>query len=288
MNKIGLGTAQFGSNYGINNKKGKVSEEEAFEVFDFASANGVDLLDTALAYGESEITIGNYIRKRGRKFKIVSKLPSCSASEISRLFNSSLNNLAVDDLYGYLVHDFEQLEKYPGTWKILESLKADGKIKKIGFSLYYPKQLVSILSRNIKFDIIQLPYNIFDRRFGPYFPELADKGVEIHTRSVFLQGLVFKKPDALGGYFEKIKNKVSSLHSICRQRGIPLEALCINFAVLNGYIKKVIIGVDCLNNLRDAVLSSRYIENVQEIADRLDIFTEDDEKIILPLNWISR
>ena len=95
-NKIALGTAQFGMDYGINNTRGKLPKNEVFEILNLASKSGVDTLDTAYSYGESETLIGEFIAKNKKGFHIISKLPKCEISEVENILNSSLFKLNID------------------------------------------------------------------------------------------------------------------------------------------------------------------------------------------------
>lgn len=284
-NKIALGTAQFGMDYGINNQRGKIAEKEVFDILYEASRSGIDTLDSAYAYGNSEAVIGNFIRESKKYLKIISKSPKCEIGEMDNIFESSLKQLGINAFYGYLIHSFDHYRKYPEIWNIIEKLKSNEKIEKIGFSLYFPSELDYILENNLNIDIIQVPYSIFDQRFAQYFQDLKNKNIEIHVRSVFLQGLVFKNPVELDNYFIKIKDKLINLNSLSIKQNIPMVALCLNFAALNKYIDKVVVGVDSLDNLKEIVSSLDYISGVRKILDEVSSFREDDENTILPLNW---
>ncbi|MBW2993081.1 aldo/keto reductase, partial [Candidatus Woesearchaeota archaeon] len=190
-----------------------------------------------------------------------------------------------DKLYGYLIHDFKTFKEHEGMLGVLKQLKGEGKIEKIGFSLYSPIELKYLLQNNISFDVVQVPYSIFDQRFSRYFSLLKEKGVEVHIRSVFLQGLVFKNPDKLEGRFAKVKNKLLKLRNLSDRLNIPISSLCINFALLNEYVDKVIIGVDSLNNLKENIPSMRDKLRIKEIYSNLKNLEETDENIILPVNW---
>ena len=284
-NKIALGTTQFGLDYGISNKTGQIPESQVFEILNESIRSGINVLDTAYAYGNSEQVIGDYVKEHGNVFKIVSKLPECDPKDVKNIFESSLKRLDVDSLYGYMCHSFQHYRDNPEIWAILRDLKSDGKIEKIGLSLYYPSELEYIIENKVDVDIIQVPYNIFDRRFEQYFPVLKKMRVEIFVRSVFLQGLVFKNPSELDDHFVKMKYKITQLHLLAAELNISIAALCLNFTILNEFVDQVVVGVDCMQNLKDIVSSSNHLFDVKNNLLNLNSFREDDEKIILPINW---
>lgn len=284
-NKIALGTAQFGLDYGISNKTGQIPENQVFEILNESIRSGIDVLDTAYAYGNSELVIGNFVKEHENVFKIISKLPECNPNDVKNIFESSLERLGVDSLYGYMCHSFQHYRDNPEIWNMLEDLKSEGKIEKIGLSLYYPSELEYIIENKIDIDIIQVPYNVFDRRFEEYFPVLKKMGVEIFVRSVFLQGLVFKEPFELDDYFAKIRSKIINLHSLAAELNIPIAALCLNVAILNEFVDQVVVGVDSIQNLKEIISSSVYHDDVKNIIPKLYSLREDDENIILPINW---
>jgi len=284
-NKIALGTVQFGMNYGINNKRGKIPSHEVFEILTEALSSGIDTLDTASVYGNSEEVIGEFIKENKKDFKVVSKLPRCDFNEIEKAVDDSLKKLSIKKLYGYLVHNFTDYKGNPAIFNKLRTIKSDGKINKTGFSIYFPEELEYIYKKEKKVDIIQVPYNIFDRRFEKYFERLKKAGTEIHVRSIFLQGLFLKNPDKLDKHFVKAKEKIRNLNLLSKKINIPIIALCLNFAVFNRFIDKVIVGIDNIANLKEILDSIRYFADFKEISDKLQDFRERDENIILPMNW---
>lgn len=285
MNRIILGTAQFGMDYGINNKRGRIPQKEAWEILDEAIRAGVDTFDTASLYGASETVLGTYIKNCSQKLKIISKLPACKVEEVENIFFGSLEKLNINKFYGYLIHNFQFYKENKQLWDFLEKLKKEGKIEKIGFSLYFPNELDYILERNLKIDLIQIPFSIFDQRFLPYFPELKNRGIEINARSVFLQGLVFMDPEALNSRLTGIKEKLKNLKTFSRESKLSIVTLCINFVLLNNMIDKVVVGVDNLKNFKEIMTSLNDNSKVKEIMPELSEFREDNETIILPFNW---
>jgi len=167
--KLALGTVQFGLNYGINNKAGVLDDSDLLNLLKFAKFNKIYTLDTAHSYGDSEKRLGNLLHSIISDFNLVSKAPKGTNSEnIKRFLIESLKRLKVNSIYGFLFHDFNDYLNDKNTFQSLLQLKKDQLVNKVGFSVYYPRQIEILLSDDIKFDLIQLPYNLADRRFEKY------------------------------------------------------------------------------------------------------------------------
>lgn len=285
MVKLALGTAQFGIDYGINNQRGKVPPREVGLILDQASGAGIELLDTAAAYGESETVIGAYLKESGGTFKVVSKVPKGPAEMINETAANSLAVLGLRQLYGYLVHDFASFIADRGLWLAVQGLRAAGKVEKIGFSLYYPAELDHLLENKIAFDLLQVPYNVFDRRFEKYFPELKRRQIEVHTRSAFLQGLVFKAPIDLTPEFHPLKEKLQRLNSLAKEHALSIVSVCLNFCLVNESIDRVVVGVDSLANLSEILKAAEEIAGISPLLSRLNPLNETDENLLVPANW---
>lgn len=283
--KIGLGTVQFGLDYGISNQRGKISHQEVASILKLSIKSGIDVLDTARLYGDSEEVLGEVLEDK-QEFKIVSKLPS-TADKVSTELEQSLRLLKRSSLYAYLFHDFLHFENKPYLWKQLVEERHKGRINKIGFSLYYPEQLENLWNQKIDIDIVQIPYNIFDRRFEPYFSELKRKRIEVHVRSVFLQGLFFMKKESLSSHFDSVKNKLFQLRELAIQNKISLSALPLYFVLKNSLIDKVILGISSFSDLNENLKTINSFEEIQKRNISLEKFREDDENIILPFLWQS-
>lgn len=284
-NKTCLGTAQFGSDYGIANKKGKISKEEVFRILEHAYNSGIDTIDTAYSYGESEEIIGEFISKSENRFNIISKMPDLESFEVNKYFQQTLKRLKQARIYGYLVHRFDNLNMDKKLWNRLKSLEQRGLVHKIGVSLYKREELDYLLKSDIHFDIVQVPYNIFDQRFEGYFSNLRRNGIEIYTRSVFLQGLFFLKMDEINKSFQPAKDMIEKLYRISSEHSIPIYALCLCFVLLNPFIDKVIIGVDSVEQLSQNIDSIEYLDRTKSIYGLLKSLKFHDEKVILPYNW---
>jgi aryl-alcohol dehydrogenase-like predicted oxidoreductase len=276
--KLALGTAQFGLNYGINNSNGQIKMSDIQEILAFANSANLEILDTAFSYGNSEENLGYFDLN---SFKIISKLPPCKVDDVEAILVRSLERLRQTKLYGYLFHHFSTYQEDEKTIEKLQELRAKGKIQKIGFSLYNPNELEILFDKNIDFDLVQVPYNLFDQRFDAYFPLLKSKGIEIHTRSAFLQGLFFRDLNKIPKHFKSVLPQLSQLN----QYEINKNALCLNFVVSNPNIDKVVIGVDNVEQLKMNVDSLKELSKVQLIRTKLRTLQVDNEQIINPTFW---
>jgi aryl-alcohol dehydrogenase-like predicted oxidoreductase len=281
--KLALGTAQFGLNYGVNNQKGIPHDFEISKIFKHAKINGIDLLDSASAYGDAEKKIGNL---SNFEFKIVSKFSKViNARELFNQLNSTLSVLKQESLFAYLAHNPDLLIKYPILWEELLIRKNNGTILKIGYSLYTTEQLERLLKLGMVPDLVQLPYSLLDRKFENYFEHLKSLGTEIHTRSAFLQGLYFYDLKALPSKFEPLRNELTQLITICRENQIKIGSLALNFALNNTQIDKVVIGVDSLEQLKKNLIFSTEFEIQNDLIKQIKNIETKFPEMLNPVNW---
>ncbi|AFM05858.1 putative oxidoreductase, aryl-alcohol dehydrogenase like protein [Bernardetia litoralis DSM 6794] len=281
ISKIGVGTVQFGLDYGISNTKGKVSPNEVSQILKLAEDNRIAYLDTARAYGNSEQVLGMNLKN---SFNIVSKI-SPAAKNAHQEIKISLENLQIEKLYAYLFHDFDTFKNQPSLWEELKEAKSEGKVKKIGFSLYYPSELELLFEQNIEFDILQIPYNLFDRRFEPYFQKLKSKNIEIHVRSVFLQGLFFMDNQNLSTHFDSASKKLTDLHVLAKNHQLNKTALPLFFVLNNPNIDVALLGLSSLSDLEKNLKIINDFDKIEQLKLDFTTFEEQNEKIILPFLW---
>ncbi|MCL2185852.1 MAG: aldo/keto reductase [Treponema sp.] len=283
--KLCLGTAQFGLDYGINNTRGKIPYQEVTEILNYAHEKGITELDTASAYGESEKVLGDAIYKTDKNFNIFTKYPANTEISPYQFIETSLDNLRLKAIKGYLFHNFSIYKNKPVLIDDFIKIKETEKSEKIGFSLYYPSEAEYILKNNLPCDILQIPYNIFDQRFNYLLPEIHNKGIEIYIRSIFLQGLFFKRPNTLEDKFTSISGKLCELQSIARKYSVDLAAFCMSYAYSNKFIKAIVIGIDSLANLKENINNYLIIQSLNIPSSVFEEFAVNDENIILPFNW---
>jgi len=286
IDKLVIGTAQFGLEYGINNKFGIFSKNQVCEVLNYAVKNGIKFLDTSTHYGNSEEKIGFYNSNNlYSSFDIISKIASESKQDTDSGIKLSLKKLNRSSLYAYLIHDFSLFFKNLEIFNSLIEHKQNGLLQKIGFSLYHPEELDYLLNSDLQFDIVQVPYNIFDQRFEPYFNLLKDRNIEIHIRSVFLQGLLLMSRDAILKRFPDLNQVMTDISSICKSNEISIYMFTLLFAFGNQQIDKIVIGFDTTSQLVECVNILKIINyNIFEEIDWKN-FVINDKNIILPYKW---
>jgi aryl-alcohol dehydrogenase-like predicted oxidoreductase len=286
IDRLALGTAQFGFSYGVANQQGQVSIDQVAEILRVASSVGVDTLDTAIAYGESEQVLGQV---GVSSFKIISKLPALPdqsldlQNQVIESVESSLYRLKIKQLYGLLLHRPGQLLNNQGLvlYQALQDLKNKGLVKKIGISIYSSTELET-LCRSFEFDLIQAPFNIFDRRLEKqgWLDKFKKRGVEIHVRSIFLQGLLLMDSASRPPYFDSWGFLFKRLEEWCKTEDLSLLEACLGTAWLNQNIHRIVVGVDSLAQLQEIVAM---------ITDKLlpppDDLSCEDTHLINPSQW---
>lgn len=271
--KIGIGTVQFGLKYGISNEEGKTPLADIEEILTRAAAEGIRYVDSAFAYGDAEENLGNFDLT---SFRIVSKYIDSAKLDLKEQFDTSLKRLKVDQLYGYLAHrPLDLIENNNASWRVLQTLKSQGKVQKIGASFNSLEELKALRTQGLELDIIQVPYNILDRRFESAMQELKSKGCEIHTRSAFLQGLFFCNPKELSTFFDEVKPFIELLskQSFLAQR-------LLKFVLQKDFIDVVNIG---LNNASQLEKNINNLDNIE--LDFPPIPKLVNTKILIPSEW---
>ena len=284
--RLALGTVQFGLPYGISNKSGQVSRESAKRMLKLAIDHGIDTLDTAIAYGESEKCLGEVGSK---DFKLITKLPAVPdgcldvGNWVQEQVNESFSRLGVSTVYGLLLHRSSQLLGKDGKalYQVLKTLKASGQVKKIGISIYSPDELET-LTPYYDFDLVQAPFNIFDRRLSEsgWLQKLKDKDVEIHVRSVFLQGLLLMSREDVPEKFAPWTELFGKWHEWLSKNPVTAIQACLVYPLSFSEIDRVVIGADSMNQLEQIINAARTTMP----CELPDLHCED-EKLINPSHW---
>tara|TARA_Y100000741_G_C18247513_1_gene556057 strand:- start:243 stop:1112 length:870 start_codon:yes stop_codon:yes gene_type:complete len=281
--KIIIGTAQFIDNYGIKKKNIK-----KFKTF-YKKIKKYDniFLDTSPKYGNAERYIGN---KLSKNIKVGSKLISMKniskiniKKAIRKNLEKSLNNLNKKKINYYLVHDEKDLldkNKYQ-IYNELKMLKDENIISKIGVSIYNFKSLKKILT-NFKLDIVQVPFNILDRRLLDFYRSnfRLIKNTEIHARSIFLQGLLLNNLYDFKTKNKKTRSLLNTTEKWFNQKNVSRDEVCINFVNSYKFVKYLVLGLDDFDHL---VKINKYLKSNKKTYPR-NLFSSD-VNLINPSNW---
>ena len=259
MNKFSLGTANFGKIYGKGVGNVKVPPNEIKKILRYLKINKLNFLDTALIYKNEKI-----LKKENLKnWKITTKLPKIITKKNSNIkkivtnyIESFLKKIKSKNFYGLLLHDTSDLfnSQSDTLYKILISLKKKKIIKKIGVSVYDPKEL-DILLKKYKIDIVQLPLNVLDRRFAKlgYLKKLKSLGIEIHARSIFLQGLLILKEEEMPLRFKKWKKTWNEWNVWIKKNKVSKLEACISYVKSIPEVDKIVVGVNNVIQLREII-----------------------------------
>ena len=291
FSKLMLGTVQFGLNYGIANTAGKPSYETARDIIQAAYESGVNCLDTAAGYGDSEAVLGRALAelKLKDKMQVISKVPGITQQNLSESaaerfivesVENSLARLGVKRLAACLFH-VEQDIRYIG---ILQKLERKGLIGGAGISLDTNHYCDDVIAAGIKY--VQLPYNILDKRFDSFFPLAQQNGIAVFTRSVYLQGLLLMPEDRIRESLLEVIPIRCRLACLAVEAGMDMSELCMRFVLSNPAITSVLTGVDNIEQLRQNLqlmgkgpLPAALYQAVKTAVPLLD------EKIIRPSLW---
>ena len=285
--RIALGTAQFGMSYGLANRRGQVPSQEVKEILAWAKLSAIDTIDTAIAYGESEMHLG---LGGVTDFKVVTKLPLVPSdcrdvvSWAKAHVLNSLQRLGISCLHGLLLHNVEQLSGPHGAAPAvaLQLLRDAGYVKKIGISIYSPAD-IELATSVCTLDLVQAPFNLLDRRLleSGWLDKLSKQGVEVHVRSAFLQGLLLMSASEVPARFSPWSKLFTIWHRWLIDHPETAAAhACLDFVYAHPQIDRVVVGVDSLHQLKQIVSLSGV-----PLRAELPNLSCTDEMLINPSNW---
>ena len=257
--KLGLAAAQFGLDYANSNPRGRPVEQEVSDILQIAARSGVKLLDTVVG-GRSERVIGELL-PRPAPFHMVVKTARCDRGpdHIEAEARASLGRLGVERAHALLVDQAGDLfsPHGAGLWDRMKKLKDEGLFDRIGVSVYASDDPVGV-ARRFRPDIIQAPASLLDQRLiinGP-LAELAEMDIEVHLRSIFLQGLLFLPPDRVPAPLQQAARGLSRVRRmIAEGRSDPLQA-ALGFALARPEAATVIVGVTTAAELQAVVAAA--------------------------------
>jgi aryl-alcohol dehydrogenase-like predicted oxidoreductase len=299
-----LGGVQFGLDYGITNTTGRVPEDESISIIKHAISEGIEYIDTAAAYGESEKIIGRALAGScSERVKVITKLFPFNEKELDEKYNTYVSmlvrncflqscvNLKTDHIDTFMLHRAQQLNNI-NIFSELEKLKEEGLINHIGVSVQNPLELDFVL-RNQNISIIQMPYNILDYRWEEMIDliksEKEIRNLTIHVRSVLLQGLLCSEDNSswLIAGIENHNDIINWLKAKFKQHEKKSIAdLCVGYVNSQEWVDTVVIGVDSKKNLISNLKSiSMPLMSNEALNDLKSSRPFVKEEHLNPANW---
>ena len=274
MNKFSniiLGTAQFGSDYGISNTKGVLENKEIKKILNLANKHNIKFLDTAISYIQANTKLSSNDIKN---FKIITKTPKLKnilrkshvkehvISEFKK-FKKKINYK--NKIFAYLIHSPKDMRSkhFKKIFAALNFLKKRGEIKNIGICIEKMSDLNFIFKKKIKINLIECPINIFDQRLLNYknLNKIKKKKIKIFSRSIFLQGLLLMPKKQIPNYLKKWTNKIDNWHLFLKKNNITAIQGCINFILLSKIVDKFIVGVQTSYELSEIIRITQRKKN---------------------------
>ena len=279
ISKFGLGTVQFGLDYGFTKRK---TQDEVNDILLTAFDNGITLIDTAREYGDSEDKIGNFMANYKNNFVVATKLRIIE--DLDDLNYTNLKN----NIYGSVEESLEKLQLYKNDdfWKVIHQLKEDKLIDLFGVSVYeLPETKFITQNYNDCVDFFQIPYNVFDRRFDDIQKELDENSIGLVSRSTFLKGVIPCSMDDTPRCLNDIKPFKQKLQDLANECGCSVAELASVFVYYNDYINSTILGVNSPEELESNIKSiDKFDKNILKNID-FDSLKIEDDYLIDPRKW---
>ena len=285
LSKISIGTANFQKKYGILNKSG-INDYELKKIVSSLKRKKINDIDTAINYKNVDNLLG---RSNIKNLKIYSKIPKLPnrCRDIKKWMNSlvskSKKKLKIERFEGFYFHNPSDLLSGQGAklYETLRQLKKKGMVNKIGISIYEFSMFEKI-NKHFKIDMIQIPLNILDRRinFKKILKTAKKEKIEIHVRSIFLQGLLLKEKNEIPNYFNKWNKIFLEWNKWCLENKLSKLQACINFVFNNKIADKIVIGIKNIKEFEEIV---KCVEKRSKKYPK-KIFSED-LRLIDPRKW---
>lgn len=290
--RLCLGTVQFGLHYGIQGAH-MPSKDTVFSILDYAMQHGITELDTASGYGEAHKLIGEYLAGEGRNFHIITKLPKDIFRDkketeykdhAERSVETSLQHLNIPKLNGLLFHNPLFLYDEAAV-KVLMDLKTSGYTEQIGVSVYCQRD--AEYARKLQLDLIQLPVNLFDRRFNSFIKGgTTGKKIKVYARSVYLQGLLLMDPEEVKKKLPAAYGYIKQFDELCSHFQYSRREIALSYIKNKSGIASLVFGVDSLAQLKEDLEAYNCTVPKKVITEISGHFERIEEDIISPQNWI--
>lgn len=258
--KLGLACSQLGLDQAPSAPRGRSPEREAADTLQIAARAGLVILDAQVQFGRAETLIGN-LMPRPNPFRVILRAvrPDRGPDHVEDELRQALRRLRLDKADTVMVQSAGDLfsPQGPAMWERLKKLREEGLIERVGVSVFASDEPVG-LARRFKPDIIQAPVSLLDQRLivSGALAEIAGLGVEVHLRSIFLQGLLFLPPDRMPVALRGSAGPLSRVRRLIAEgRSDPLQA-ALWFALSRPEAHHVIVGVASAAELQAVIAAA--------------------------------
>lgn len=287
INKLCIGTVQFGLPYGINNTQGKITPDESQKILKKAFVSGIKMLDTAESYGNAHQVIGDFhVSNPETIFNVITKIPPIDKiKHVDKKVEKYLNALNVNQLECLMFHSYKSYKNNRDIIPRLEVLKKNGLINQLGVSIYTNNELTELITDD-KIDLIQLPFNLLDNFTirGELLKKAKSKGKTIHTRSAFLQGLLFKNPHDKNPIVHALQPQLIEINKLSKKEDVSITTLAIAYCIQQSYIDQVLIGVDSIIQLQLNLNAAGY-RITEEVIQLINQIKTENKNLLNPSLW---
>lgn len=287
IDKIILGTVQYGIPYGINNGSGVPPRVEIDRLLEVAYEKGVRTLDTADAYGTALAVIADFHQSHPSvRFRVHNKFSGEEQDLVGlgEKLRRQLDRLQIDAFDHYLIHNAEDIAN-DYLIEALLNLKEMHVINNIGISIYTNQQFAAANDAPY-IDSIQVPYNLLDNNIkrAELIRDAKTRGKEVHARSVFLQGLFFVQEERLPAKLKPLSSYLKKLEGIAGSAGMTMTQLALQYVLQNEHVDRVLIGADNTQQLEANLeaISTACDPGFIELVDKINVQEED---LLSPVNW---
>ena len=298
---LGLGTVGLGLDYGIRapGNYRRVDDVNAIRVVHAALDAGINFIDTARGYGESERVVGNALRGRRDGVVLATKFQTqpeggtvLRGAQLRQFFigtlETSLRHLQTDFVDIWQIHNVDEavLESIDDVAAAFDEARRSGKVRWVGGTIY-GDTLPFLALETCLFDMVQVPYSVLDQRLADcFFPKAAEHTIGIVSRSTLLKGALTEKAEHLPDRLEPLRIRSREFRRLLAESkaGLSPPQAAIAFALAEPHINTVLIGVRSEAELKDNLLAlSRPLST--ELTDALYTLRLDDAELLHPGTW---
>jgi len=301
ISPLALGTVELGLDYGINapGHFGRPSESAAIALVHAALDAGINLIDTARAYGESETILGKALQGRWDRVVLATKvgviLPDGTMPQGDALrrhmlasLETSLRQLQTESVDLWQIHNVDEtvLDQRETLAEIFAEVRRSGKVRWCGGS-FYGAYLPKLALAYDLFDTMQVTYSVFDQRLADeVFPLAQAKNVGVMVRSVLLKGALTERADHLPDHLEPLRARSRAFRRLVAEAGLPLSPAqaALAFALAQPEINAVLVGVRTAEELQEN-LAALACALPAPLLDQLRALRLDDEQLLNPGTW---